>query len=300
MSSAVNFSSLSTLTAAGSADEILVRIDNSLSGASGFGKIEKKNFLSNIVNDAGTVTTFESTTVGAARIKIQGVDRSAELACEISNVPGGYQGGLMSLGSLGMQGNLAGISFSNSNATYQYGAIGPDAYNGFKYMLGNPGILSGANAGVTLMYFSSAENVGINTEAPNEKFTVNGNISSNGNIYGTFTGTLSAATYVATVSSTTVTNYVLQLADASRTIIDTAATTTTYSVPANSVTSFAIGTQIIFIQGDKNASNYTRLSAGVGVTINSFNGSLSLAGDYAAGTLIKTDTDTWYLIGNLA
>ena len=115
-----------------------------------------------------------------------------------------------------------------------------------------------------------------------------------------FSGTLSAATYIASITSTNTTSYVLVSGDASRTIIDTASTTTTYSVPANSVTSFAIGTQIIFIQGNKNASNYTRLSAGVGVTINSFASSLSLGGNYAAGTLIKTGTNTWYLIGNLA
>lgn len=115
-----------------------------------------------------------------------------------------------------------------------------------------------------------------------------------------FSGTLSAATYIANITSTNTTSYVLVSGDESRTIIDTASTTTTYSVPANSVTSFAIGTQITFIQGNKNASNYTRLSAGVGVTINSFASSLSLGGNYAAGTLFKTDTNTWYLIGNLA
>lgn len=127
-------------------------------------------------------------------------------------------------------------------------------------------------------------------------FTYVNNISSQGII----TGTLSAATYVATITSTAGTNYVLTLDDASRTLIDTASATTTYSVPPNTATAFTIGTQIIVIQGNKSASNYTLLSAGNGVTINSYNSSLSLAGNYAAGTLIKTATDTWYLIGNLA
>lgn len=162
--------------------------------------------------------------------------------------------------------------------------------------------VDGDNSSVTGGQYNTDNNhnnvhiLGSFLSAGQANFTYVNNISSQGII----TGTLSAATYVATVTSTAGTNYVLQLTDASKTIIDTASTTTTYSVPANSVTSFAIGTQIIFIQGDKNASNYTILSAGVGVTINSFNGSLSLAGDYAAGTLIKTGTDTWYLIGNLA
>lgn len=146
---------------------------------------------------------------------------------------------------------------------------------------------------------SSANNtfiLGSNLSASQANFTYVNNISSQGII----TGTLSAATYVATITSTAGTNYVLTLADASRTIIDTAATTTTYSVPPNSTTAFAIGTQIIIIQGNKSASNYSVVSAGPGVTINSYLSSLSTAGNYAAGTLIKTATDTWYLIGNLA
>ena len=143
---------------------------------------------------------------------------------------------------------------------------------------------------------SNVHLLGSNLSASQANFTYVNNISSQGII----TGTLSAATYVATITSSSNTNYVLQLTDASKTIIDTASTTTTYSIPANSVTAFAIGTQIIIIQGNKNASNYTILSAGVGVTINSYMSSLSLGGNYAAGTLIKTDTNTWYLIGNLA
>lgn len=138
--------------------------------------------------------------------------------------------------------------------------------------------------------------LGSNLSAAQADFTYVNNISSQGII----TGTLSAATYVATITSTAGTDYVLTLNDASRTLIDTASTTTTYSVPSNTATAFAIGTQIIIIQGNKSASNYTVLSAGNGVTINSYSSSLSLAGNYAAGTLIKTATDTWYLIGNLA
>jgi len=124
-------------------------------------------------------------------------------------------------------------------------------------------------------------------------------MQSNSGKWSVFTGTVSAATFISTVTSTAVANYRFNLVDASRTIIDTFNNNTYYGVPNNNTVAFPTGTQLTFVQGNKTASNYTILSSGAGVTINSFNASLSLAGNYAAGTLIKTGTDTWYLIGNL-
>ena len=171
MSTPVNFSTLTSITSAGSNDQLLVRLDNSLSGASGFGKITTSYFLSTINTNIGNLSTTIQT---------------------------------------------------------------------------------------------------------------------------------NSSTWVTTITSTSANNYILSINDSYRTIIDTASSTTTYSVPPCSTAAFTIGTQIIIIQGNKSASNYTLLSAGNGVTINSYNSSLSLAGNYAASTLINTATDTWYLIGNLA
>ena len=114
-----------------------------------------------------------------------------------------------------------------------------------------------------------------------------------------FTGTISAATFISDVTSTAVANYQFALTDRAKTTIDTYSTNAYYGVPSNNTVAFPTGSQLIIVQGSKTASNYTILSAGTGVTINSFSNSLSLAGNYAAGTLIKTDTNTWYLIGNL-
>jgi len=124
-------------------------------------------------------------------------------------------------------------------------------------------------------------------------------VQANSGSWSVFTGTVSAATFVTSVSSTAAANYRLTLANANKTTIDTFSTNTYYGVPSNNTVAFPTGSQLVVVQGNKSASNYTVLSAGVGVTINSFNNSLSLAGNYAAGTLIKTDTNTWYLIGNL-
>lgn len=139
--------------------------------------------------------------------------------------------------------------------------------------------------------------------------TVNAQSANNTSVYSTvnaqsgnwsvFTGTVSAATFISSVNSSSVANYQFALLDATKTTIDTYSTNAYYGVPSNTVVTFPIGSQLIIVQGNKTSSNYTILSAGAGVTINSFSNSLSLAGNYAAGTLIKTDTNTWYLIGNL-
>jgi len=113
------------------------------------------------------------------------------------------------------------------------------------------------------------------------------------------TARLSACTYIANFGTLNAATYQLASSDVSKTLIDTFSTTATIQIPPNSVVAFETGTQITVIQGNKSATNYTILSAGGGVTVNSYNNSLSLAGNYAAATLIKTGTDTWYLIGNL-
>lgn len=139
----------------------------------------------------------------------------------------------------------------------------------------------------------------ISVDGLERSLTVYSTVQANSGSWSVFTGTVSAATFVASVTSTAAANYRFALTDASRTIIDTFSTNTYYGVPSNNTVAFPTGSQLVVIQGNKTASNYTVLSAGSGVTINSFSNSLSLAGNYAAGTLIKTDTNAWYLIGNL-
>jgi len=137
------------------------------------------------------------------------------------------------------------------------------------------------------------------TAAMEKSLSVYSTVNANSGNWSVFTGTISAATFISSVTSTAAANYRFALTDASRTIIDTFSTNTYYGVPSNNTVAFPTGSQLVVIQGNKTASNYTVLSAGSGVTINSFSNSLSLAGNYAAGTLIKTDANVWYLIGNL-
>ena len=141
--------------------------------------------------------------------------------------------------------------------------------------------------------------LGSNIVAPSANYTYVNNISSNGVINGNVISTLSGCDFIAKFNVVNTNTYLLTLSDASKTLLDVAASNTTLQLPKNATTSFPIGTQIALIQGNKTSSNYTIISASGDVTVNSFGNSLSTGGNYAAATLIKSDTNTWYLIGNL-
>lgn len=60
--------------------------------------------------------------------------------------------------------------------------------------------------------------------------------------------------------------------------------------------SLPIGAQFVFIQNDTTTKGFT---ASVGVTLRSFAGKVTMAGQYAVCTLIKTGANEWTLSGNL-
>lgn len=70
----------------------------------------------------------------------------------------------------------------------------------------------------------------------------------------------------------------------------------TYTVPPNSSVAFPVGTQIELLQI---GAGTVSIAPGVGVTINSKNGNLSIGGQYVGVALIKIATDTWILLGDL-
>lgn len=59
---------------------------------------------------------------------------------------------------------------------------------------------------------------------------------------------------------------------------------------------FPIGTEIKVMQ---KGTNQLRVLANFGVTLNSFNTLIELAGEFAVASLIKINTDEWVLSGNL-
>jgi hypothetical protein len=91
-------------------------------------------------------------------------------------------------------------------------------------------------------------------------------------------------------------NYTLQLSDSHSVILLNTTASMSVVVPTNAAVAFEIGTQI----------NVTRLggtdvsvSPASGVTIRSSGSRYALSQQYATATLIKIDTDTWLLAGDL-
>jgi hypothetical protein len=97
--------------------------------------------------------------------------------------------------------------------------------------------------------------------------------------------------------STKTADYNLGLADAGQTLLIDSTSDRTITVPLNSSVPFAIGQRIDVVR--LNTGNVTFAGATVGVTINSKNSNKKIAARYSGATLIKYDTDTWVLIGDL-
>ncbi len=158
---------------------------------------------------------------------------------------------------------------------------------------GNHSFIAGSSGNTTA--FENTFILGKDITAPLPDRTYVNSLSASNSV----TARLSACTYIANFGTLNAGTYQLASSDVSKTLIDTFSTTATIQIPPNSVVAFETGTQITVIQGNKSATNYTILSAGDGVTINSFSASLTAGGNFAAITLLKTNTNEWYAIGNL-
>jgi hypothetical protein len=90
------------------------------------------------------------------------------------------------------------------------------------------------------------------------------------------------------------TDYTLVLGDAGKTIIVDSTLDRTVTIPSNASVPFAIGQRLDIIR--MNTGNVT---IGGTPTILSKNSNKKIAARYSGATLIKTDTDTWVLIGDL-
>ena len=91
-------------------------------------------------------------------------------------------------------------------------------------------------------------------------------------------------------------SYTAVLTDDGKLITMSNASANTFTVPPNSSVAFGIGTQLnIAMLG----AGQTSLVAGSGVTLNSAGTKLKLDAQYAVCTCVKTDTNTWFVVGNL-
>jgi hypothetical protein len=115
-------------------------------------------------------------------------------------------------------------------------------------------------------------------------------------------GTVSASAALA-FNAQTGTTYTFVLADADNKLVTASnAAAQTYSIPTNATTAFPIGTQINLIQ--IGAGQVTIQAAASGTTTVVSTGATAAApkcrAQYSAVTLVKRDTDSWYVVGDIA
>lgn len=115
-------------------------------------------------------------------------------------------------------------------------------------------------------------------------------------------GTTSASAALA-FNAQTGTTYTFVLADADNKLVTASnASAQTYSIPTNATTAFPIGTQINLIQ--IGAGQVTVSAATPGTTTVVSTGATAASpkcrAQYSAVTLVKRDTDSWYVIGDIA
>jgi hypothetical protein len=91
-------------------------------------------------------------------------------------------------------------------------------------------------------------------------------------------------------------SYTLVLSDADKLVEMNVGSANNLTVPLNSVVAFPTGTQILLSQY---GSGQTTIVATGGVTIRSSGGKLKLNTQYSGATLIKIDTNEWYLFGDI-
>jgi hypothetical protein len=115
-------------------------------------------------------------------------------------------------------------------------------------------------------------------------------------------GTTSASAALA-FNAQTGTTYTFVLADADNKLVTASnASAQTYSIPTNATTAFPIGTQINLIQ--IGAGQVTVQAATSGTTTVVSTGATAASpkcrAQYSAVTLVKRDTDSWYVVGDIA
>ncbi len=104
------------------------------------------------------------------------------------------------------------------------------------------------------------------------------------------------ATAMIAINAQTGITYTTVLSDDGKFITCSNAASISVTIPPNSSVAYGIGTQLNFAQL---GAGTVQLVAGSGVTLNSAGAKLKLDAQYAVATCVKTDTNTWFVVGNL-
>jgi len=156
---------------------------------------------------------------------------------------------------------------------------------------------SGINTGDEIV----ATGAEVNTGTDNEKMVTPKAIADSKLSYtdGTETltnKTLEDAKFTTSINAQTGTTYTLVLTDSSKLVTLTNDGAITVTVPTNASVAFPIGTQIDLVQNGDGAVTFV---GDTGVIINSKGGNKVIADKFVGVSLIKTDTNTWLLVGDL-
>ena len=92
-------------------------------------------------------------------------------------------------------------------------------------------------------------------------------------------------------------SYTAVLTDDGKLVTMSNASANNFTIPPNSSVAYGIGTQVNIAQL---GVGQTTIVAGSGVTLNSAGAKLKLSAQYAVATCVKTDTNTWFVVGNLS
>lgn len=101
---------------------------------------------------------------------------------------------------------------------------------------------------------------------------------------------------IVAINAQTGTAYTTVLTDVGKLLTITNAAAQNVTIPPNSSVAYGVGDQINIMAL---STATTTIVAGAGVTLNSNGAKLILNGQYAIATCLKTDTNTWVVVGNV-
>ena len=189
---------------------------------------------------------------------------------------------------------LTGLSVGAESAASGDGAIAYDNSTGvFTYTPPTAAGIGAATSAQGTTADSALQNV---SEDASPQLGADLDLNSN-DITGT--GAISitgAVTAQSAFNAQTGASYTTVLTDASKLVTLSNGSANTITIPPNSSVAYAVGTKIDIAQI---GAGQTTVAAGAGVTVNS-TPTLKLRAQYSGATCIKTATDTWLLVGDLA
>ena len=141
------------------------------------------------------------------------------------------------------------------------------------------------NAGLDSVVEDTTPQLGGNLDLNSNDIDGTGNIDITGNVIAQ-----------SAINAQTGSSYTLVLGDASKLVTMSNGSGNTLTVPPNSSVAFPVGTKIDIASL---GNGQTTVAQGAGVTINT-SSTLLLRAQYSGATCIKTATNTWLLVGDLA